>query len=264
MIAKKNHLVFGFLIAGIFFLFAAWLITLKTDSFQSQQLLVARVQRDTGGVFIYRTQPFQKIKVEKTENVLAEETIETDDIGEAFVTTLNAYRLRLYTNSSIMIERQHDKQQERYTVYLKRGNLRVENYGPQENLWISRNGQKISAAAYNTSEWVTQPVPSSEPPKKENENLSLSEDEISAVMSSNKNYFFKCYTQLLQTHPQAKGEVTISFTIENNGKISVSEVTSSSLPQAEFHRCLKEVINRIEFKPFQGPPISTLFPIDFK
>lgn len=266
MSPQKNHLVLGFLIAGIAFLFTAWLITYKTDSgFNKTGFSLARVERETGNVFILKSSPFQKIKINKFEQAYQFESVETDEIGEALLTFPNGYRVKLYEDSLIMLERREDKPLDRFYIILKKGNLRVENFGPQENLWISRDGKNISANEYNTSDWVMSEVKApSVDDKLHTETTGLTEEEISTVMTANKNYFFKCYTQLLQNSPQAKGEVTLSFTIENSGKISVSDATSVNLNYPDFKKCLMEVVSRIEFKPFTGPPVSTLFPLKFE
>jgi hypothetical protein len=86
----------------------------------------------------------------------------------------------------------------------------------------------------------------------------------SSILNNHRNYFFKCYTQLLQKQTEAKGEVFLNFTIENSGKISSCEVNSQQMKDESFHRCLKEVMMRIEFMPFKGPAISTLFPLKFE
>jgi hypothetical protein len=92
----------------------------------------------------------------------------------------------------------------------------------------------------------------------------LTEDEISGVMASHRSSFFKCYTQLLQKEPQAKGETTLSFTIDNSGKLMTYDMTSAKLQRPEFKKCLLDVMSRVTFRPFQGQPVSTLFPIKFE
>jgi hypothetical protein len=101
----------------------------------------------------------------------------------------------------------------------------------------------------------TSPVP---------EGTGLTEKEIQETMNSHRTSFLKCYSGLLQKDAQAKGEATLTFTVENSGKLSAVEVTSSNLQQDDFKKCLIEVMNRVEFRPFDGSPISTLFPLKFE
>ncbi len=56
----------------------------------------------------------------------------------------------------------------------------------------------------------------------------------------------------------------MSFTIEKSGKISNPNVASSQLNDNEFKACLFEVLKRIEFKAFEGEPISTVIPLNFE
>ena len=84
------------------------------------------------------------------------------------------------------------------------------------------------------------------------------------TLKSQKGIFYKCYTQLLQKNPGVVGETSISMTIEPNGKISRSDVTSSQMNDASFKKCLIEATARIEFKPFRGDAITTVFPLKFE
>ncbi|MNL44025.1 hypothetical protein D3C87_1665680 [compost metagenome] len=92
----------------------------------------------------------------------------------------------------------------------------------------------------------------------------LSSEAIQETLKLHRGNFFRCYTQLLQKTPGVVGTASISFTIERTGKVSNAELTSSSLQDPDFKRCLIEATRRVEFKSFLGDPINTVFPLKFE
>jgi hypothetical protein len=149
-------------------------------------------------------------------------------------------------------------------VILKHGDIKIEKVGT-ESWFIAKNGERLPAAEYNGSELQRAPlIPSLSKGVSPADEAGLSETEISSVMSGYRSAFFKCYTQLLQKNPSAKGDVSLSFTIENNGKMSAADVVSSHIQNDNFKKCLLEVLRRIEFRSFSGPPVSALFPLKFE
>jgi hypothetical protein len=81
-------------------------------------------------------------------------------------------------------------------------------------------------------------------------------------MGNHKNSFFKCYSRLLQKQNTAKGDVTLIFLIDNLGQISDLTI-QTQLTDEDFKRCVRDVVGRIEFRPFDGPQISAFFPMKF-
>lgn len=275
MKAQKLHLVLGFLVAGVFFLFGS--IFLSLNSTNKSQTVVGRIERETGKVTVLKNSLRQKTVVEKSLPLENLTIVETDDTGEALVSFENLYRIRIFENSAVGVEQRNLS----IHLILQRGNLRIENFGEENQLFVLKSGQKFTASDFNSldqqsfanesrdskstqNQFSNTQIQSNDLFQSDSTPQGLTDDEISAELNSHKNYFFKCYTQLLQKQLDAKGDVMLNFTIENNGKISTSEVTSNQIQNPIFFKCLKEAIQRIEFKSFSGPSISTFFPLKFE
>ncbi|MBO9668406.1 MAG: AgmX/PglI C-terminal domain-containing protein, partial [Bdellovibrio sp.] len=82
----------------------------------------------------------------------------------------------------------------------------------------------------------------------------LTSEFIQDTLRAQRNSFFKCYTQLLQRTPGVVGQASVGFTIERSGKVSQADITSSSIADPAFKKCLIEAIRRVEFKSFGGDP----------
>jgi hypothetical protein len=265
---NKNQMVFGILILGLILVGLSTYFSFFANKTPEKDIRLARIDRESGKVYALRSGYTQKELVEKRVNLYNLDSVETLETGEAILAFESAFRIRLFNNTLVTLERVDDQQGFHVVLILKRGEIRVENFGRDGELFIAKNGDRVSATDYNSSPLAQAPV---EPPKPNEafETIApaeqgLSEEEIGTVMNNHRTSFFKCYTQLLQKDPSAKGNVSLSFTIENNGKLSVAEVTASQLQNDEFKKCLLEVLRRIEFRAFKGPAISTLFPLKFE
>lgn len=261
---KRYQLVLGFLALGFFFLALSFYYSKNSSSGPEFGIKLGTLSRETGQVTLIRSQLSQNIKVEKKIDVGNFDTIETKDLGEALLILENGGRLRIFGNSLLTIERVESLENENLVILIKRGDLRVDQPGREGELFISKNGERIDSSLYNESELKRKLVATSfDDTSTQSESVkSLTEEEISSTLNHQKNSFFKCYTHLLQKNPQSKGEVTMNFTIENNGKISFIEITTA-MNDEHFKKCLKEVLSRVEFKSFKGSPISTVFPLVF-
>ncbi|PIS11948.1 MAG: energy transducer TonB [Bdellovibrio sp. CG10_big_fil_rev_8_21_14_0_10_47_8] len=265
---NKNQLVIGFLVLGLALVGLSTYFSFFAPRKTYQEIPLAKVQRETGKVYAVRAGYTQKELVETRTTLVSLDSVETQDIGEALILFENSYQIRVFNNAMVTLEKVEDQQDFHVVLIIKRGDIKVESFGRDGDLFIAKNGERISAAQYNSSQLahaaVVPPVPVDNFSNPAPANEGLAEDEISTTMNEHRSSFFKCYTQLLQKDPTAKGQVSLSFTVENNGKLSVAEVTASDIKQDEFRQCLVEVLRRIEFRSFRGPPISTLFPLKFE
>lgn len=265
---NKNQLVFGFLFLGLLLVGLSTYFSFFSNRKPERDIRLAQIERETGKVFALRSGYTQKENVTQRTPLYNLDSVETMETGEAIVAFESAFRVRLFNNTLVTLERSDDPQEIRVILIVKRGEVRVETVGRDQELFIAKNGERISASVYNNSQLARVPVQPPQPNEAFSNpipsNQGLSEEEINTVMSNHRSSFFKCYTQLLQKEPSAKGNVSLSFTIENNGKLSVAEVTASQMQNEEFKKCLLEVLRRIEFRSFQGPSISTLFPLKFE
>ncbi|MEZ0392498.1 MAG: AgmX/PglI C-terminal domain-containing protein [Pseudobdellovibrionaceae bacterium] len=265
---EKSQVVFGFLFLGLVLIGVSTYFSFFAPKPSVQEIRLARIERESGKVSVLRSGYTQKENVDRKINVYNLDSVETMETGEALLSFESAYRVRLSNNTLVTLERIEDQESFRVLMIVKRGEVRVENFGREGELVIAKNGERVSATDYNSSPLAQMAVEPMKPvddlPNPGPVHLGLTEDEIGTVMNNHRSSFFKCYTQLLQKEPSAKGNVALSFTIENNGKLSVAEVTASQMTNDEFKKCLLEVLRRIEFRSFKGPSISTLFPLKFE
>lgn len=224
---------------------------------------IGTVYLEMGKATIYRGGTTKKENLTKRALIHNLDSIETQDTSEASIDFESAFRVRILAGSLVTFEKVSD---ENVVLIIKRGDVRVDNVGRENVLFIAKNGERLSAQNYAGSPLAETPVDNPVTTTTINAEQDLTNSEIEQVMTSNKNSFFKCYTQLLQKAPGSKGEVTLSFTIENSGKISVTEITAMSLNfgNDDFKKCLIEVLKRIEFKKFKGPQIAAFFPLKFE
>jgi hypothetical protein len=267
---NKNQLVIGFLLLGLVLVGLSTYFSYFAPKEQPTEIRLARVERESGRASVYRSGYTQREPVDRKIDLYNLDSVETQETGEAILAFESSHKIRLSPNTLVTIEKSDDTQNPHVNLLVIRGEVTIEAQGREGELFIGKNGQRIAAAEYNNSQLSQAPVQPPAPnenfpnPGGPEEKLGISDDEINTVMNNNRSQFFKCYTQLLQTAPTAKGNVSLSFTIENNGKLSVAEVTASELPDEHFKKCLLEVLRRIEFRSFQGPQISTLFPLKFE
>ena len=265
---NKNQLVLGFLLLGLVLVGLSTYFSFFAPKNTPTELLLARVERESGKAYVFRSGFSQRENVDRRTNLYNLDSVETMETGEAILAFESAHKVRLSPNTLVTLERVDDQQDFHVTLIIKRGDVHVDQVGREGDLFIAKNGERISATDYNNSTLsqvaVQPPQPNEAFSNPIPETQGLTEEEINTVMNNHRGSFFKCYTQLLQKEPTAKGNVSLSFTIENNGKLSVAEVTASQLQNDEFKKCLLEVRRRIEFRSFKGSPISTLFPLKFE
>lgn len=269
-IDNKNNLVASFLIGGLVLIVLSIYFSFFSKGTTTQGPRLAQVEQQTGKVFVFRSGLMQRELVDKRAPVLNLDSIETMETGEALLIFESAYRIRLLNSALVTLEKETEDKKDLVVLIVKRGEIKVENGGREGELFITKNGERIAATEYNSSLLAKEPItgPAASTNLSEPAPQGLTEEEISTVMASHRPHFFKCYTQLLQTDPNVKGNISLSFTIENSGKLSVAEVAPGQMGNQaiseDFKKCLLEVLKRIEFRPFQGPQISTLFPLKFE
>ena len=258
---KNSSLVLTLFFSGIILIGLGLLISKWMDADVSLTPTLAQVEKISDQVFILKKHFTQKEAVIKKSSLHALETLETSVDGEAYLDFSSSHRLHLFPNSQITV----DQEGAVTVVYIKSGEVKVETQGREGTLVIAKNGLRWSSTDYDLigkpAGAATEPIlPAAESGLSEG----LTPAYIVDTLKSQKGTFYKCYTQLLQRKPKVTGESSISMTIEANGKISRSEVTSSQLEDPAFKKCLVEATNRIEFKPFRGDAITTVFPLKFE
>lgn len=269
MESPKNLWIWGFLLLGALFIALSLFLTgPKSTPDLKPTLVLAHAEKTLGSASLLKDGLLKRAPLVSRADLGPLDSIETGEIGEVRLDFDSGYRVRVRDSSLVTLERVEDQNGYHIVLILKRGTLTVDSFGRDGELFIAKNGERISATDYSESPLaqapVQAPVETSAQSAAAEANKGITDQEIQAVMSSHRTSFLKCYTQLLQKDPHAKGDVSLTFTVENSGKMSAIEATSPTLKQTDFKKCLIDVMSRIEFRTFQGPPVSTLFPLKFE
>lgn len=265
----KNKIpwVIGLLVFGIGALIVSFYIEQKMRRDRDSQTQIGRVEKSYGQVFTFRPGTNQKRKVSKLEFISPLDSVETEDQSEARVAMDNSAIIKILPESLVTFERVEMADGFQDVLVLQRGDIRIEEPGREGEFFISKNGQRVAAKQYHqlnlSKEPIDRPVPLQPLNVTENDS-GLSDDEINSLVGAQRPNFMKCYTGLLQKDPQAKGELSLNFTIENSGKVGLIEVSSARLQNEDFKRCLSSVLTRVQFRSFSGSAISTFFPLKFE
>lgn len=260
---RQSQVILGIFVLGIFFVgLSLYFSKASNISNVNQSLKVGTVLRETGSLEIIKEGLSQRSKIESKSDVHNFDSIETSEIGEANLILENGFRLRIFGNSLLTLEQINEIDNLRTLITLKRGDVRVDHLGRENELIISKNGIQTTAEKYNESDIQKTPIKATSDSSDRAKKTTLTEEEIGSTMTNHKNSFYKCYSRLLQKQNVAKGDVALTFIIENSGQISDLNV-QTNLTDEDFKRCIRDVVNRIEFKPYKGPQISTYFPLKF-
>jgi hypothetical protein len=263
---NKTQLVLSFVVAGAILIGLGFFLTKKSRNTPANPIRLARIETQAGQVFVIRKGYAQREKVSDKVQLFNLDSVETAEASEANLSFESAFKIVVLENALLTLEQIKNGRDDHIELILKRGEIRVENFGREGKLVIAKNGERVQASQYNGSQLASAPVmpleATVEAPAAALEGLSS--DEISATMAQNQGSLYKCYTLSLQKNSSYKGNVSISFTIDNNGKVSFAEITSSEIDDTDFKACLIEIVKRVEFKTFTGTPISTMFPILFE
>lgn len=267
--AKNNWIIISLIALGLIMLALSLFISSQTEKVKPGLRPIARIELSLGQVSIFRKNMTSKETLTRRSSLFPLDSVETGADGDATMEFDSAYRIRIQENSLVTLDMENDK----VVLIIKRGDVQVENFGREGTVYISRDGVRWDATDYEMNykkqvEDSTLPeiAPSTEttvatPAKKID---GLSAEAIQETLKLHRGNFFRCYTQLLQKTPGVVGTATVSFTIERTGKVSNAELTSSSLTDPDFKRCLVEATRRVEFKSFLGDPINTVFPLKFE
>lgn len=253
---RNTTLILTFLFSGLILIGVAFLVSKWLDQTPATPP-IATIEKISDSVFILRKHLTQKESLGRKALLHELESIESGPDGDAVLDFPNGFRIRVLSNTEVTLDKEFDKT----LVYLKAGDLRIETMGREDSLFIIKNGVRMTAADYDKNfRDLTETPKYQERPVAEG----LTPSYLVMVLSAQKGSFYKCYTQLLQKNPKLTGEASISITIEPSGKVSRTEISSSQLEDNSFKRCLTEVTQRIEFKPFVGKPVTTVFPVKFE
>ena len=92
---------------------------------------------------------------------------------------------------------------------------------------------------------------------------SRSREEIELVFDKNKGAIFALYNRALRQDPSLEGKLVLRLTISPNGQVTMCEIVSSELEDAELERKLVQRIKLFKFAAKDVEAITTTKPIDF-
>lgn len=270
--AKNNKLILSLVGIGLLSLALSLFISTQTEKTNPNVQSIARAQLNLGKAFVLRKNLTRKEILTRRTSIFPQDSVETGADGDATLEFDSGDRLHMQENTLVTIDSEND----RTVVIIKRGDLQVEAEGREGFVFISREGQRWSPADYESKyrkqqQATSETLPDGAPAAAENmgpgtstPGTGLSQEFIQDVLRTHRPAFFRCYTQLLQKTPGTVGQVSVSFTIERTGKVSSADLASSTFADAQFKKCIVEAIRRVEFKSFNGDPISTVFPLKFE
>ncbi|MFQ5636178.1 MAG: AgmX/PglI C-terminal domain-containing protein, partial [Gammaproteobacteria bacterium] len=90
-----------------------------------------------------------------------------------------------------------------------------------------------------------------------------SREEIEMVFDQNKGAIYALYNRALRRDPTLQGKLVLRLTIEPSGAVSMCEVVSSEIEDAELQRKLISRVKLFRFKQKDVARITTTKPIDF-
>lgn len=256
---KGNIYTYIFLFLGIGFITIGYLLSKPSKTSTKPQQL-GQIEKLSGNASLTRKNQSRSHQLADSEPLMVLDTLETHKQSRVELQFKNGSKIRLNQETKVIIDQERDV----LLIILSKGSFTIESYGSQGNVSVSYQGQRI-----RLQEWEQWVASQNSPGKSAGlsaygSNDKLSETIIGDTIQAHKTKFLQCYNKLLQKTPGVSGSVTLAFTIERNGRVSNPTVASSILTDTSFKSCLFEVLNRIEFKAFDGEPISTVIPLNFE
>ena len=92
---------------------------------------------------------------------------------------------------------------------------------------------------------------------------SRSREEIELVFDKNKGAIFALYNRALRVDPSLEGKLVLRLTIAPSGEVTMCEVISSELGDAELERKLVQRVKLFRFEARDVEAVTTTKPIDF-
>lgn len=252
------------LLLGLGLALASGWFLFRSSSPPKSQEGIGWIQSVNGSIHLSRAGESTRIQ---SRTLLSDgDQIATGVGSEGEVQFLDGTLFRIVEDSQIQIRQVVN----RTLIEIQRGQLLVENSPPGNSFIILKNGNEIPSDKYETHPAFKEPIllGRNAPPNSAQPGTVPSETDITQLFEKQQGAFFKCYGQVLQIHPQARGEVRISLLIQGSGKAAEISLhpqgEHNGLHEPNFQKCLTEVISRMRFQEFSGPPIALTYPLKFE
>lgn len=256
---KDNIYTYIFLFLGVGFISIGYMISRPSGKPLMNPQQLGQIEKLSGNASITRKNHSRSTLIGESEPLYSLDTIETHKQSQIELQFKSDAKVRLNSESKVIIA----QERETVLIILSKGSFSIESYGNRADISVSYQGQRVKLQEWEqwlSSQNLTQKTPLSS----FNSNDKLSESLISDTIQAHKVKFLQCYNKLLQKTPGVTGSVTLAFTIQKSGRVQNPSIASSVLSDASFKSCVFEVLNRIEFKAFEGEPISTVIPLNFE
>lgn len=93
--------------------------------------------------------------------------------------------------------------------------------------------------------------------------VSLTMEEVYAVIRQNLNQLRHCYEQTLQRSPNAAGTIKVRFAIVSGGRVSAQTVIQDTLGDVKMNACVLEKIARWKFPEPRAGALNVSYPFNF-
>ena len=266
----KSWLIPGLIFSGIALILTALVIPSRSIDTLGKKVIATVIDFE-GSATVEGLDQTDTANIQKKTKIKNLDVVKTQAQSEASI-ELPAIKaeIRVLENSNILFE---ENTEGSVILTIKDGDLIVERLGskageqsPGAQLWIKKDGRQLSALDYaitNEKNAQSSPLQKSKFASQIKKSDRLSQTKIEEILSSKKNDFFRCYGQLIQKEEQAHGQLLLSFEILPTGKVALVDVAKTEITQTAFLSCLKEVVLRTNFPPFDGKTITTVFPLKF-
>ena len=256
---KGNIFTYIFLFLGIGFISIGYLLSRPSGKGLTKPQQLGQIEKLSGNASLTRKNHSRSTLLGDSEPLYVLDTIETHKQSQIEILFKNDSKIRLNAETKVIIDQEGDV----LLVILSKGSFSIENFGARGNVSVSYQGHRVKLQDWE--QWLnSQNVTPKNPLNSFSSSEQLSENLISDTIQAHKIKFLQCYNKLLQKTPGVSGSVTLAFTIQKSGRVNNPTVASSVLTDSSFKSCLFEVLNRIEFKAFEGEAISTVIPLNFE
>ncbi|MCB0350513.1 MAG: AgmX/PglI C-terminal domain-containing protein [Bdellovibrionales bacterium] len=92
----------------------------------------------------------------------------------------------------------------------------------------------------------------------------LSSPYIEEILGAQASAFRKCQLNSLRDNKTSVGSLLLSVTISPAGKVDRVKVLQDQINNSQLVGCATSVIDRVQFKSFDGMPITLTYPLEFK
>jgi hypothetical protein len=93
----------------------------------------------------------------------------------------------------------------------------------------------------------------------------ISNEEITQIVyaKSNLSRLFGCVRQEIKRNPDIESPVTMSFTVNNDGRVGEVRMDNFNLDGGALHECFRQRLSQLKFRPYAGERRNIEIPFNF-